>query len=230
MDELIKQGQWWWMLIPLGTGIFALVGSWLGSRLGKDNEHAQWRRNQKQVEYARYLDAVEDLNTALARIRWELEPYSSGVSAVDGMDEAHDRLVKATARLFLVAPGEIIVAADELKSKFGALMRTTNENLKRQDEASGSAWDVESSRARRARNDLMLLIRQDLGLTHQSWAEARGMKTISKLMRRRDEKRIAASAAVISRTTAPVARRDRSRGRGNILATSDSKTGPNSVI
>lgn len=65
MDELIRQGQWWWLLIPLGTGILALTGSWVGAKLGQRTEHQQWLRNQKMETYASYLNATTALHDAL---------------------------------------------------------------------------------------------------------------------------------------------------------------------
>lgn len=55
MDELIKQGQWWWLLVPLATGLFALGGSWLGAHLGRRTEHSQWLRNEKRKAYHEFL-------------------------------------------------------------------------------------------------------------------------------------------------------------------------------
>lgn len=68
MDELIKQGQWWWLLaVPVLTGVFALFGSWWGSRLGKQTEHGQWLRNAKETAYVRFLDQAQ---TLLAEAHW----------------------------------------------------------------------------------------------------------------------------------------------------------------
>jgi hypothetical protein len=61
VDELVRQGQWWWLLIPLGTGVFALIGSWLGAKLGKTTEHAQWLRNRKVDSYTAYVNACKHI-------------------------------------------------------------------------------------------------------------------------------------------------------------------------
>lgn len=59
MDELIKQGQWWWpFLVPAATGLLALLGSWVGTKLGKATEHAQWLRNEKMTAYRTYMNAA----------------------------------------------------------------------------------------------------------------------------------------------------------------------------
>lgn len=58
MDEWIRQGHWWWLLVvPLATGVFALFGSWLGSMLGKTTEHDQWLRNQRMQNYMDFMEA-----------------------------------------------------------------------------------------------------------------------------------------------------------------------------
>ncbi|MEW1821752.1 hypothetical protein AB0323_13350 [Arthrobacter sp. NPDC080031] len=60
MDEFIKQGQWWWLLIvPLATFVFALFGSWWGTNLGKITEHEQWLRNQKQTAYQKFVSLAQ---------------------------------------------------------------------------------------------------------------------------------------------------------------------------
>lgn len=64
MEELIKQGQSWWpVAVPVLTGAFAFLGSWLGSRLGKITEHGQWLRNSKQA--AEYLSAIVEASSTL---------------------------------------------------------------------------------------------------------------------------------------------------------------------
>lgn len=66
MEELIKQSQSWWpAAVPVLTGAFALLGSWLGSRLGKITEHGQWLRNSKQAAYAEYLSAIVEASSTL---------------------------------------------------------------------------------------------------------------------------------------------------------------------
>lgn len=58
MDELVKQGQWWWLILP---AVLALFGSWLGAKLGKTNEHEQWLRNQKVEKYTAYVNACKHI-------------------------------------------------------------------------------------------------------------------------------------------------------------------------
>lgn len=66
MDQLISQGQWWWVFsIPLLTFIFALAGSWWGSRLGRTTEHWQWLRNEKRE---RYVTTLNDLNQMMDQL------------------------------------------------------------------------------------------------------------------------------------------------------------------
>lgn len=53
----------WLSLIPLGTGVFALVGalggSWLGATLSRLAEGKQWKRNRKQEAYAEFLSQMK---------------------------------------------------------------------------------------------------------------------------------------------------------------------------
>lgn len=55
MDKLVEAGQWWLLLIPLGTGVCALLGSWLGASLARHSERKQWTRNRKQEAYALFI-------------------------------------------------------------------------------------------------------------------------------------------------------------------------------
>lgn len=66
MDELITQGQWWRLFpVPLLTFIFAIAGSWWGSRLGRTTEHWQWLRNEKRE---RYVTVLNDLNAMMDQL------------------------------------------------------------------------------------------------------------------------------------------------------------------
>ncbi|UPO77371.1 hypothetical protein [Arthrobacter sp. Helios] len=47
--------------VSILTGAFALGGTWLGSRLGRTNEHKQWLRNQRQAAYSEMMGAFETL-------------------------------------------------------------------------------------------------------------------------------------------------------------------------
>lgn len=61
MEELVRQGQWWWLIaVPVVAGVFALLGGWWGSRLGKDTEHSQWQRNERMKAYADFLSAIDE--------------------------------------------------------------------------------------------------------------------------------------------------------------------------
>lgn len=63
MDEFVKQGHWWWLLIvPVATFVFALLGSLWGSNLGKITKHKQWFRNQKQAAYQKFV-AIAQANS-----------------------------------------------------------------------------------------------------------------------------------------------------------------------
>lgn len=60
MEDFVRQFQWLWPLaVPVVTGVFALGGAWLGGRLGKHNEHTQWRRNERMEAYTDFLTAIK---------------------------------------------------------------------------------------------------------------------------------------------------------------------------
>ncbi|UVJ37991.1 hypothetical protein [Arthrobacter sp. CJ23] len=99
MDELIKQGQWWWpFLVPVATGILAVAGSWFGTKLGKTTEHDQWLRNQKIEAYTNVLRQVHASVNSLDARHHNLEPASS----------QHKDITDTTnARLLIVASDEV---------------------------------------------------------------------------------------------------------------------------
>ncbi|MFJ6536746.1 hypothetical protein ACIQH5_10975 [Paenarthrobacter sp. NPDC091711] len=88
MDELIKQGQWWWILVPVLT---ALAGAWVGARLTRTTEHKQWLRNQKVEAYTNILRqvnaAIGDLDAAVTKRK-----TSRGDSLKDITDTSNARL------------------------------------------------------------------------------------------------------------------------------------------
>lgn len=112
MDELVKQGQWWWLLIPLGTGVFALFGSWLGASLARWSEQKQWTRNKKQEAYADFIGHM--------RITQQ-EPYPAIFDMVgeplpvhiEDAESAEERL-RAYWQLELISDEAVAGAAREL--------------------------------------------------------------------------------------------------------------------
>jgi len=104
MDKLVEPGQWWLLLIPLGTGVFALVGSWLGARLGRTNEHWQWLRNEKRKEYIAASDSIsirlQRINALVTGVPLltipEREPASYGTLNILAPVPVKRKLIEAT--------------------------------------------------------------------------------------------------------------------------------------
>lgn len=109
MDEWIKQGHWWWLLVvPIATGIFALLGSWLGSKLGKSTEHKQWLRDQQRNAYADLIDSTK------AASQWASSAYK-----IESEQARHDegRAILASLKsghLVMLAPSATLNAADDM--------------------------------------------------------------------------------------------------------------------
>lgn len=137
MDELVKQGQWWWLLIPLGTGVFALIGSWLGSFLGRTTEHKQWLRNQKQEAYSEFMVTAEGQFNKLL------------MAALDQSTELDlDSLDMTRGRLKLIAHPEVRTVAGDIMREIGQayLLRLTYlENL----EDTSDSESVKQNKAKR---------------------------------------------------------------------------------
>lgn len=87
MDQLISQGHWWQLFpVPLVTFIFAVAGSWWGSRLGRTTEHKQWLRNEKLNVYKELHRASEDIMRAFSRAPYE---YGHPLDLVELLQEFH---------------------------------------------------------------------------------------------------------------------------------------------
>ncbi|MEW1821747.1 hypothetical protein AB0323_13325 [Arthrobacter sp. NPDC080031] len=98
MDELIKQGQWWWLLVvPIATGSLALLGSWLGSRLGKTTEHEQWLRNEKIETYSEYLETIRRVDLLLERVVGGVSKPVELMEATDELGGSRLRLISSEA-------------------------------------------------------------------------------------------------------------------------------------
>ena len=46
--------------VPVASAIFALFGSWLGTRWGRANEHKQWLRNERVKVYSEFLTELKE--------------------------------------------------------------------------------------------------------------------------------------------------------------------------
>lgn len=112
MDEWIKQGHWWWLLVvPIATGVFALLGSWLGSRLARRSEQTQWTRNKKQEAYADFIGHMritqqESLPAVLEMV--------GEIPTVDVALEAEEERLRAYWQLELVSNDAVAEVALEL--------------------------------------------------------------------------------------------------------------------
>lgn len=155
MDELIKQGQWWWLLIvPVATGGLALFGSWWGSRLGKSTEHEQWLRNEKVETYSQYLETIR-LGDIL------LNSVGSGVKNVSDVLESRDHT--GGSRLRLISPKSVREATEiHLQSRTPVLkfLKTRTLETPQTPEYKDAIENMEA-----ARIHLTEAMSQDLGIT-----------------------------------------------------------------
>lgn len=95
------------LLVPVLTGIFALVGAYLGGLLNRTNEHKQWLRNEKVVAYREYLELM---SIAMARnfLHFtDARPDDEPVDAVDKYLERFERIYSASFRVVTIAPQPI---------------------------------------------------------------------------------------------------------------------------
>lgn len=102
MSEFFSSGEW---IVVVLTGLFALGGSWYGSRLGRITEHQQWLRNEKKKYY---IDAISHIGKQ-ARVFEELR--SLKVTTVPADKEPTD--IGYIAPLLTMAPAKVRLALGE---------------------------------------------------------------------------------------------------------------------
>ncbi|GAB3537090.1 hypothetical protein GCM10027403_20160 [Arthrobacter tecti] len=108
---MTAEAQLWITIVgAIAAGSLALLGSWLGSHLGKKTEHEQWLRNEKRAVYSNALKQVHRLvlllqeheRTPIPSKRWDetftetMEEADLGVIASAKVREAYQDFIDAT--------------------------------------------------------------------------------------------------------------------------------------
>lgn len=159
MDKLVSEGQWWWLfVVPVAAGFFALLGSWIGSRLGKVTEHQQWLRNHKIESYTNLLRQAHASINSLDAHQHDVAPRENRLEGIEDV---------TNARLAIVGSREVrtwaVVHHDNLRRAFNAVKSdeypTMRTNLK-----------VSESRLEEAiRDDLDVIEKQVARQTVRAW-------------------------------------------------------------
>jgi hypothetical protein len=84
----MSMDDWLKLSVPVLTGIFALFGSWVGSKLGKATEHHQWLRNQKVEVYSSLLRQVHASNLALNHYKTTGQDLNPDLSDIKDISNA----------------------------------------------------------------------------------------------------------------------------------------------
>lgn len=139
-------------LIPVTTGLLAVVGSWLGVGLSKFVEHDQWLRNEKYAVYKdvyrdlenasraifdAYLDRVAPMGTELVApesLAFDLvssqSVYDQRGRCVAALLKYHIAVYKARENESYDDPDSIMAAADEAGSEIEHLRGAMRKDLK----------------------------------------------------------------------------------------------------
>jgi hypothetical protein len=149
MDELIKQGQWWWLVsVPVLAGAFALLGSWLGSKLGKSTEHWQWLRNEKRKEYIAAIASMDTLTHGMGKLA-RLEA----------------REPSASAKPTFIPPINVL-APNSVKLKLNAFLAASNAYMEIHtlDSEDRQPMLQAHREVEKANSEFLLAVRNDLGV------------------------------------------------------------------
>lgn len=96
--------DWLRLIAPVVAGLFALGGSWLGTRFGKATEHQQWLRNQKQEAYVAFINEARDML---------IHAMSSERVTAERIEWAKSRIARLRpTEITLLAPEEVRETAD----------------------------------------------------------------------------------------------------------------------
>jgi hypothetical protein len=157
MDELIRQGQWWWLIaVPVVAGLFALAGAWFGGRLGKYNEHSQWRRNERVEAYTDFLSAITEEQYK----RWGADhpPLKFPRIQLAKIEIVGSQKVRALARKFQVPLMMIHMYTPAVSRHVGAF-----ESLGEEDQERVRLYAEYSLQLDQLRVDFLHAVRKDLG-------------------------------------------------------------------
>lgn len=178
MDELIRQGQWWWpFLVPVSTGLLALAGSWFGSKWGKTAEHKQWRRNQRQDAYLALFDAMGEYQTACNKV---LMRQPDPQKALERVQEAADRLQLENFRYMALFPAEVLTALGAVFDASTKLAEAAAKGMAEGAEASREDYGAATNLFGSAVIGVRQLARQDLQIHREPKAQKKALAQIGK--------------------------------------------------
>lgn len=146
---------------PAVGGIIALLGAfgapWIKARTDLD----QWRRDKR-------LDAYADLARTMTEFLVAVDTYVNGVTlrpgVVDAAKEALHDVIRAEARVRLIAPETVRRESRELGRQLQRVATHLDPNLIRDLEAEARGSDELIEKARRTYDSFVNVARHDLGV------------------------------------------------------------------
>lgn len=164
-------------LIPLIGSAFgaALINGFFGIykiRRDVESEHVQWRRDQRQAEYTKFLNNVFKVQEPLEAV-WADDKYPDPqdgdsdpwVGILDAMSVVNNQ----RDALFLIAPQAVLEISIDVTKELNELAKiaaVTKLNPKTNELR--AAWTKTHSRLEHSRTGFLILARRDLGLLTDS--------------------------------------------------------------
>ena len=134
-------------------------------------EHDRWRRDQRQVEYANYLDALFAYTSAMTRAR---DGVLTGDEASNALADTQDAFDRAGQRIQLMTPHELVWCSDRVRVAAMDVMVSLPEQLTAEhDERRDQRWKDVNRPLVRAETDFLLLARHDLGMLEDNLSKTR---------------------------------------------------------
>jgi hypothetical protein len=102
------------LITALVTGIVSVTGIWFGSSLTRGNEDWKWRRDHALEAYSTFMQAVDQLRKETDNLYFVDCDTDAWVKQADLLYDKIIELDRATSRVFLLAPRDVINKMDDL--------------------------------------------------------------------------------------------------------------------
>lgn len=166
----------WNFLLPLlggavGAAIVNGAFAFFKQKSDVSLEHERWQRDQRRVEYGKYLQAVTDYTSVLHR---SAAGALVGQEAADQLLATQDAFLKAGSQLQLTSPPELVRCSTKVKDAISEMVRAfAGQVAVEESGAITPEWEAAMGSHTRAMTDFMILARHDIGMMEDNLTKTR---------------------------------------------------------